>query len=255
MKVRTAVPAALALALALPAARAAAQATPQLPEAREVLERYIEAVGGRTAMLRHDARRTEAEMSMPAAGLTMTMEILNARPDKMFTRVRIPMAGELTGGYDGTTAWQVHPMTGAQALTGAELRKTQRQADFDAQANYRKWFSSMETVGRGESGGRPCWQVKIATVDGQEITNCYDVETGLLLSATGTEMGAEAVILYEDYRDFGGVKYPTKVTTSAGGQQLVLTVKSVTYDAIPASAFAVPDAVKAAAAPAAAPAP
>jgi zinc protease len=245
MKFRTAAGALAALAIAAPAHRAAAQ---QLPAARDVLERYVEAVGGRTAMLRHDNRRTVAEMSMPAAGLTMNMEILAARPDKMFTRVQIPMAGELTGGYDGTTAWQIHPMTGAQALTGTELRKTQRQADFDSQVNYRTWFTSMETVGRGEAGGRPCWQLKIATVDGQQLTNCYDVETGLLLSATGSEQGQQAVISYEDYKDFDGEKVPTRVVTSVGAQQLVLTVKSVTYEPIPAATFEVPAAVKAAAA-------
>ena len=50
-------------AVALAAAAAAPASAQTLPPAQQVVERYIEAVGGRDAFRQHDYRRSEMEMA------------------------------------------------------------------------------------------------------------------------------------------------------------------------------------------------
>jgi hypothetical protein len=84
---------------------------------------------------------------------------------------------------------------------------------------------------------------------GRELQNCFDKESGLLIGSTvrtASDMGEiEANVVYEDYRDFEGVKFPTKVTMVAGPQQIVTTVTSITHEAIPASTFELPAEIRA----------
>ena len=97
-----------ALALAVHAGAAAAQ---QLPPAAQVVERYVQAIGGRDVAARFHSRHVTAEMAMPAQGVTMTMESWTARPNKLFSKVG--MSGmTMTTGYDGSVAWVNSPMSG-----------------------------------------------------------------------------------------------------------------------------------------------
>lgn len=235
-----------ALALSAAAGGAGAQT---LPPARQVIDRYVEAIGGKRAAAAHQSRRMVAEMSMPAMGMTMTMEILAARPNKMLSKMEMPGMGQLTQGYDGQVAWSVNPVQGPRLLEGSELAQTVRQADFDAGTDPAKNFPTMETVERAEMAGRPCWKVRMVSRDGDEIFSCFDTETGLQVGAQMKQQSAmgvmEATMTFADYQDFGGVKIPTKTTTSVAGQEMVMTVKSITYNDVPASVFELPAEIKA----------
>ncbi|HEX6039115.1 hypothetical protein, partial [Longimicrobium sp.] len=98
--IRTLVLAGVAASLA-PAPRAHAQ---DLPAARQIVDAYMQAIGGADAIASATHRHMRGEMSMPAAGMTMTMEMWQSRPNKMLMVMSIPGMGEMRQGYDGTTA-------------------------------------------------------------------------------------------------------------------------------------------------------
>jgi hypothetical protein len=231
---------------ALSAAGAAAQAA---PTARQIIDRYVAATGGRAHLTAFNTRHQVAEMSIAAAGMTMNVETFQARPNKIFTRVEMPGMGSMTMGYDGTTAWANNPMQGPRVLAGPELAQVLQQADFDAALDPSRSFPTMEVVGGGDVGGVPCWRVRMVHSSGRELQNCFDKESGLLLGSTvhtASDMGEiEANVVYADYREFDGVKFPTRVTMIAGPQQIVTTVKSITHEAIPASTFELPAEIRA----------
>lgn len=221
----------------------------ELPSASQIVERYIEAVGGRAAFERHQFRRSEIESSMPSAGLTMEVEVLQARPDLTLSRVTIPGAGTMTSGYDGEVAWSRDPMRGVRLLDGAELVQTRQQAHFDANLDFARIFPTMETMERTTMGDRPCYQVRMVTEDGVEVRNCFDTESGLLIgalveqtSATGT---TTAELLFEDYRDVDGILMPMRTRVSTMGQVMVMTVKAVSHEPIDPAVFELPADVRA----------
>jgi outer membrane lipoprotein-sorting protein len=47
-----------------------------------------------------------------------------------------------------------------------------------------------------------------------------------------------------EYKKFGGVLMPTKLENQMGPQKMVVTIKDVTLNAVPESAFAIPENVK-----------
>lgn len=236
----------LALVLSGAGSSAAAQ---QLPPARQILDRYVQAIGGKSAAAQHQSRRMVAEMSMPAAGMTMTMESFAARPNKMLVKMQIPGMGEMLQGYDGQVAWSMNPVQGARVLAGAELAQTVRQADFDAVIDPSKGFTSFETTERTEMAGRPCYMVRLTPAEGGPVHSCFDTETGLMVGSRTkqqTPMGeVEAIVTLSDYRDFGGLKLPARTTTSVAGQEMVLTIKEITYGNIEPSVFALPAEIRA----------
>ena len=234
-------------ALVLSAGGAAAQQA--LPPAKQIVDRYVEAIGGRDALARHNFRHMVAEMSIPANGMTMTMDMKFARPNKYAMKMSMPGMGAITGGYDGQVGWAVNPMTGPQLLSGKELAQVRRTADMDASMDFSKMFPSLETVERSTSQGRPCHRLRMVSAEADTAFACFDVETGLLAtmeSKQASPMGEmTSVSRFEDYRDFGGIKMPARTVTTVMGQEMTLTVKSLTTTPIPETEFAAPAEIRA----------
>jgi hypothetical protein len=236
-------------ALAITAAFSVPAAAQDLPPANQVVERYVQAVGGRAAFERHAHRTTEAEMSMPAMGLSMTVVVKQARPNRMVSTTEIPGMGTMASGYDGSVAWSMDPMSGVRLITGEELHQTLRQADFEANLDLARLFPEMETVERTTRGDRECWNVRMTDEHGVVVLNCFDVDTGLLLAGVAQQtspMGTvEVEMVFSEYREFDGIRMPTVTTMSMMGQQMVMTVRSVSHDPIPDSEFELPDQARA----------
>ena len=249
MSFRTSPLRALALAgAALTVAAAPAQAQ-TLPTAEQVVARYVAAIGGEQAITAQQFRRVQIEMSMPAAGMTMTAEMMQARPNKAVMNIELPGMGSMRQGYDGQVAWSVNPMQGPKILEGKELADALRQFDFDANMRFSHLFRTMETVGRAEMNGESCVNVRMVAEGGDEVLNCFADDDGLLVGAvvkSSTEAGQmENTITFHDYRDFGGLKIPTRTSMSVMGQQMEMIVKSMSTDPIDASVFELPAEVKA----------
>lgn len=249
MMVQTKLVRRLALAGAAAALAAAPARAQELPTARQIVDAYVNAIGGTDAISRAQHRHMVAEMSMPAAGMTMTMETWQSRPNKMVSVMEIPGLGAVRSGYDGTTAWSVNPMQGPRILDGAELEQTLRQSDFDSNLRFEHLFPTMETVERTEMNGRPCYRVRMVAQNGDEAFGCFDTETKLLVAMTSrmeSEQGVmETTASFHDYRDFGGVKMPSRTTVSVMGQEMVMTVKSVDTNPVSESQFALPAEIQA----------
>lgn len=249
MKVQTRLVRTLVLAGAASALAAAPARAQDLPAAREIINAYVNAVGGADAIARAQHRHSVSEMSMPAAGMTMTVETWQSRPNKVMTVVTVAGLGEMKSGYDGQVAWSMNPMQGARILDGAELEQTLRQSDFDASLRFERLYPTMETVERTEMAGRPCYRVRMVATNGDEAFGCFDVETKLLVAMTSqmvSDMGKlDVTAEFHDYRDFGGVKMPSRSVANMAGQQMTTTLKEVNTNPIPESTFALPAEIRA----------
>lgn len=238
-----------ALALAVCALAPAPAAAQQLPPAQQLVQRYLDAVGGREAMLASQNTRTRGSFSMPAAGLTGELEVLSGKPNRVATKVTIPGLGDIRNGYDGTTGWSLDPMMGARLLSGAELEAAREQADPMANVRDPSAFTSMETVEQTTMGGQACYKVKLVWKSGRESFDCYAVDGGLLVASINSQespMGTvEVVSLLSDYRQFGNVRMPTKLTQDMAGNQQVITITSVEFDVVDDAAFTLPAEIQA----------
>jgi hypothetical protein len=222
---------------------ALAQATP-LPAARDLVAKHVAAIGGREAILRHPFFRAKGSFRMPAAGMTGQLEVAGAQPNLVVMKITVPGMGDILQGFDGTHAWSLDPMQGPRLMEGEELAQMADEAEFASVLRESPSIASMETTEIVTLGGQQCYKVKVVRKSGRETFDCYAVDSGLLIGGFAkpkTAMGeVDAVTEYSDYKEFNGIKQPTKVTQSMMGQQQVLEFTSYEYGPMDAAVFTVP---------------
>ncbi|MEI6738969.1 MAG: hypothetical protein WCK74_01535 [Gemmatimonadaceae bacterium] len=240
-----AVVALLSSALAPQIARAQA-----LPPASEIIAKYVAAIGGKDAIMKVTSIKQVATMDVPAVGMSATMEMFAAAPNKLASKTSIPGLGEMQNGFDGTVGWDMNPMQGPRVLTDKELTTMADNADFYASMLYTAdRFSTMETVGDTTVAGEKAYKVKLVKKNSKtESTSFFSATSGLLLGSTSTQetqMGTMTMTqIVSDYKAFDGLKFPTKLEQTMGPQSIKITIKELVVNGAPASAFAVPEQIK-----------
>ncbi len=224
----------------------AAPATAQMPDGQSLVDRYEEVTGA--ASNPYDgisSIRTTMNMNSPAAGMAIDMQIDAVLPDKFVMRMNIPGMGEIRSGYDGTVGWSIDPMQGARVLQGAELEQMKNQAHNIASPGLGDDLVSAETTGESTVDGKKCWVVKLTQDSGEIADACFDADSGLLLRQTMSQGGVEVESLFQDYKEFGPVMMPARIVARGGGQEQIITIASVEYDAVDPAAVVLPAEVQA----------
>jgi hypothetical protein len=103
----------------------------------------------------------------------------------------------------------------------------------------------VEAAGEEKIAGKPAHGVKATGPDGKDFTLYFDKESGLpvrmvakVIGWMGDEYTQE--ITYSDYKDFDGIKRPTKVSVKRDGDPLLEeeVVEFKVLDKVPAETFA-----------------
>jgi hypothetical protein len=233
------------IALVGPVQKARAQA---LPSAKSLLEKHDAAVGGRSAMEKHSSMHESVALSIVAMNVSGTMETYHAKPNLYLLKQNFA-GGEVLTGYDGTTAWIIAPGQGAQVLDSATAAALKGQADFLGDYYDPARIKAAETVEITDFEGQRCYKVKITHKDDSEAMIYFDSASGLRAgqSQSAKMMGQDmqSTMVMSDYKDFGGIKMPTKRIQRLPMAEVVMNITSVEFDKVDPSTFALPDAVKA----------
>jgi len=218
-----------------------------LPTVQWVLERHVTATGGRQALLRHESMTVHGRDFEPATKREVA-GVFYTRGGKSLQVVTLP-AGKSLSGFDGRTAWDLDSHGKATIQHGDVVMSRARDADMYYHLHVMRYFRNLEVVDVQTFNGRPCYHLKGVNNWGKENEQFYDKDTGLLVGyAFNTAWrggNGAATTVFEDYRDFGGVRMPTKNTTHDGDDVSVFTITSVTWDDVPDSVFQLPAAVRA----------
>jgi hypothetical protein len=220
-----------------------------LPSARTVIDRHLEAIGGRKAVLGHSSTHASGTMSMASSGVSGTIDVYAAKPNKSYVKLTLGGIGEVLEGFDGTVGWSMSAITGPMLTLGKELEQKKFDAAYDADLHAAARYKSMRTLERTTFEGRPCYKVSLVHLDGTEDIEYYDVATRYKVATVATRespMGPVNVTLsFGDYKKFDDLIVPTTMKQSTMGVQQVLTFTSVEFDKVPPSTFEPPAAIKA----------
>jgi hypothetical protein len=249
MFLRVATIAALLCASLSAQAPSKSDAPASLPDARTIINKHIKAVGGRDAILAHKSMHGTGTVSVPASGMSGTIEVFGAAPNLQVIKITMGGIGEITEGFDGTHGWSVNPVTGPTLKVGQELDETKLDADFYSDLRDPKTYPEVKTVDKITFDGRPCYKVALTRIDGSHDFDYYDVETGLRAGVEGTretQMGKVTQTSIESgYKKFGKLMQPTLLTTKAMGVEQRIALETVEYDTVQPSTFEPPAAIKA----------
>jgi len=250
MFLRLATLAALFLAPFYAQAPAKAEKASALPDAREIINRHIKAIGGREAILAHKSMHATGTLSIPSSGITGPMEMFAAaNPDRTFVKMTVTGIGQIIEGFDGSHAWSMNPMTGAMLKVGKELTQTKFDADFYGDLRDSQKYQQIQTIEKTTFDGRPCYKVSLKRIDGVEDFDFYDVATGLRAGSMNTRETFTGVVnmtqIEGSYTKVGTLLQAMQVTQQVMGIEQKITLLTVEYDQVPASAFDPPAEVKA----------
>lgn len=221
-----------------------------LPSARQVIDRHIAAIGGRTAILARTSSHASGSVSVPSAGMTGSIDVFAAKPDKSLLRMTIGGIGAIEEGFNGTIGWSLSPMTGPALVEGKELEQKRFESNFFSDLHPDEQYEAMATVGKTDFEGRPCYKVRLVRRgSGSEEFEFYDVATGLKAGGISTRESPMGPItstsVESNYRKFGPLLQPTTIRATAMGLQQVITIASVEYDNVDPAVFEPPATIKA----------
>ena len=185
----------------------------QLPTADQVLDSYVEAIGGTAALEKLKTREIKGAL-VTESGRTYTLEIRQKAPGLGLVTATSPKGDVLRDGYDGTMAWNaagssVFPSRG---LEGARIA---RDAQFFVATDVKKRFPRRFVAGKESAGAEEVYLVRAGGHSDVSEMLYFSVNSGLLVRRivlTQTALGRfSEQTEYSDYREADGVKLPFTV--------------------------------------------
>jgi len=192
---------------------AAGTASTTLPEAGEVLARYVAALGGQAALSKLNSRVMKGTFEIPAQNMSGSAEIDMQAPDHFFSEISIPDGGEHILVFDGKTGWSAEPQSGVHRISGLELDQLQRSSQFLYESRLRELFTNIRVVGKIMEENRSAWVVQAAPAQGYPELFYFDVDSGLLLRHDSIVATSDGNVLsehrYSHYVTVDGVEVPS----------------------------------------------
>lgn len=221
-----------------------------LPDAREIINRHIQAIGGRQAVLAHKSMHATGTLSVASAGISGPMEIFGAaNPNRVIVKTSVPGIGDIMEGFDGSHGWSMSPMTGPMLKIGKELSQTKLDADFYSELRDPKSYPEVKTIEKATFDGRPCYKVSLKRIDGIEDFDYYDVATGLRAGSINTRETPNGVLtmtsIEGNYKKTGKLTQAMSITQQVMGIEQKITLSTVEYDTVAPASLEPPAAVKA----------
>jgi zinc protease len=215
-------------------AGSSAQAAAAMPTADQVLDHYVQAIGGRAAWMKLTSRVSKGTIEIPAMeNLSGTVEIHEKAPNSMLAVISLG-GGVFEQGFDGTTAWSENPRDGLRVLTGGELDDARREANFYHPLELQKNYTKLTVTGIERVNEHDTYVVLAVREKGAPDKMYFDVQSGLLVRSVNQRYTPDGLTEFqadvEEYTATDGVKLPFTVRQSGGGSAFVIHFTEVKHN-------------------------
>src|SRR5215470_13531173 len=202
------------------AAAAGAPAGAPLPSVDEVLNHYVQALGGPAAL---DAVKTRIIRTAPLddSNAESKTTVYQKAPDKVLF-ARESSSYSLWVGFNGTRAWAQDSEKSYWGILNTPQRNSiMRDSELYQGSRIKSRYSDVKVRGRDKTGEHDSYVVVGESPECTSEGFLFDVQTGLLLRRHIVEQtifgGFQIQADFEDYREIGGVKVPFIVRWSSPG--------------------------------------
>jgi hypothetical protein len=205
-----------------------AAASVAVPSADRILDKYLEATGGRAAWEKIHSRVSTGTVEIPEMKMSGTAEMWEKAPDSALVKMVISGSVFLEG-FDGKSAWSSDPKDGLQEQKGLQLAETRRGSDFRFPVDFRRLYPNVVASGERTVAGRPTYVVEATPPEGGQPDRAFfDPQTGLLVHIVTQHHNDDGSVEpfeedFGDYRAVDGVKIPFMIHQS--GSQVDFTIR------------------------------
>ena len=245
--------AATALFLALCSLAAMAQDTPTeapLPDARELIDRHVAALGGPDAIRAQNVGTAKGYIEFVGTDTRAPVLSLGLAANQRTTIITLTGMGEIRSGIDGDVVWALDPRSGVRILTPEEAVMQLETSLPEAALRDQRFIKHAETVSLGQVEGEACYRVALTWQSGRESVDCYSTESGLLLGSSNFQdspMGKVTIfIAYLEYAELGGVKLATRIMQTVMERSQLMVIESLDLTPPDPALLELPEPVKAA---------
>lgn len=204
--------------------------------AESVLDRYVAVSGGKAARMKARTQFMKTRVAMPAQGIQGTAS--EYRGDGIsYIEMEIPGVGKIEQGVHNGVVWEKSALMGPRLKEGDEKYLALRQAQLDADWNWRRYYSATLAPSAAGEAPEPSDKVVLTPKEGgSPETRWYSKKSGLLVKMSTTQKSQLGEIsmemLFSDYRNVGGVMIAFHNTVKAGPQQMEM-VQEVVQNNVP----------------------
>ena len=191
-----------------------------LPTVDQILDHYVQAVGGKQAIEKVSSRVLKGSR-VGADGVLVPEEVYAKAPNKLLIITSYPNQVFRTG-FNGTQGWAKSNQV-TRDLPAEMQSQIRREAEFYKETKLKEMYSKMTLRGKAMIGEREVYVIEAIPADSASPEKLYfDVQTGLLVrkySESKTILGPFPTQTdYEDYREVDGVKLPFTIRWSIPGR-------------------------------------
>ncbi len=189
--------------------------------AETVMEKYIEAIGGRERL--ENLEDIKQEMTGRLMGQEVQMTIYKKEPH--FLLQETSMGGMTLSQqlFDGDKGVVVSQMGRQEFSEGDEFEQFKMESAIIPELTYREFGIEKELLGIEVIDGQESYKVKATYPSGNTVRHYYCTDTGLKMKT----VSAESSSTYDDYREVDGFVIPFSITQEAGPQTIEVTVDNV----------------------------
>ncbi len=190
--------------------------------ADEIINKHIEAIGGKDNWSKLKTLRTECTMKSQGTDIKFTI----VQVDKIGMRQDIAVAGMVGYSIINTkqgwnyAPWQGH--TKAEAMTEDDVKNAQDDLWLlDEFITYKELGKTMEYLGKDDVDGTECYKLKMTAKDGKETTFYIDPSTYFVIKQTEKMTSNGQVVenstFFSDYKKLDeGIVYPMSISGEWG---------------------------------------
>ena len=190
------------------------------PTVKQILDRYVEAVGGAEALTKIISRTAKGSR-IGADGVLVPEEVYQKAPDKLLTITKYPNV-VFSNGFNGTAGWAHSSREGPTPLPDQFLDQLKRDAVFYKELRTPELYSELTVLGRTAVRDEDAYVIRAKPANGDVEKLFFNVKTGLLVrryTESDTPLGKLPLqIDYEDYREVDGIKQPFLIHWSFPGR-------------------------------------
>ncbi|MGB0010702.1 MAG: c-type cytochrome [Candidatus Sulfotelmatobacter sp.] len=198
------------------------------PSADELFEKYLQAVGGASAVNKVNSRVMKGTITFGDSNVLI--EIYSKAPDERVSFTHMPHGESITA-FNGHEGWLGVPGHPVREMHGPDIDGASIDADLHFPAHLKEMFTKVEVHGTEKVGDHDAYLVVGQRAGKTPLELYFDKQSGLLVRLVRfgeTPLGRlPTQIDYADYKETGGVKIPLRWTLARPGGRFTIQVSEV----------------------------
>jgi predicted Zn-dependent peptidase len=196
-------------------------AIPEGLTCKSVIDNYVAAIGGREKWEAVKEVSIKGQMKMGP----MSIDVETAQKNNEKFCMKMTMNGQVMQAmyYNGTTG-RVEAQGQKMPANETQLKAFKKQAQVCPELTMAEQGYEMKIVGAEKVDGEKAYKLEIKDTEGNTRYDFFNATTGLKVKTVAQQQGMSMIMLYKDYKEVEGVKYPFQTITKMGPQEMPLTI-------------------------------